>query len=110
MTFPITEINLLLAMARGTTPFNLVQAIKAALAIATYLAGTFSPNAVALPLSATPEFGLEQGLVAVAEQHNGTVDYAAKHNIAVSKAGMSLSLLNFVMVEVMKWISEQVAK
>lgn len=110
MTFPITEINLLLAMARGTTPFNLVEAIKAALAIATYLAGTFSGSSISLPLSATPEFGLEQGLVAVAKQHEDAAGYAVKHGLAAIHSPMSLSLLNFVMVEVMKWIAERMAK
>ena len=94
-TFPIDAIDTLLNMVRGTLPFNLVAAIKAALAIAEYATSLFDANA--LPMSATPELSLEKALHMVKEQHQAHVATASSINT---------SLLSYILKLAFEWISQ----
>jgi hypothetical protein len=97
MTFPIDAINTLLAMVRGTTPFNLLASIKAVLAIAEYSVSLFDANAS--PMSATPELSLEKALRMVKDQHTAHVATASSINT---------SLLSYILKLAMEWISSKI--
>jgi hypothetical protein len=71
MQFPADAIQTLLSMIRKQTPFNLTSAISAALEIANYINSVLGQNTTdALPLSATPDFDLEQALQNTLDQHS----------------------------------------
>lgn len=110
MILPIDSINLLLAMVRGTTPFQLVPAIQAALEIAQYLTTLFNAKTI-LPFAETRKFGLEEALAEVARQHTKDQAYHAKHGIVHTQSlGVSASLLYFVLKQVFAWISTKVGE
>ncbi len=95
-TFPITDVSLLLDMVRGTTPFNLVVALKATLNIATYAVGLF--DAKSLPVSETPDFSLEECLMLLKACGTGA------HTEAVNSG-----LWQLVIQMVLEWLSQKAA-
>lgn len=93
-SLPIDAINTLLDMVRGTTPFDLITAIKAALEIAEYIKSVFGAASV----SNLPSMDLETALATAASQHN-----------SVTAQAIPVELLTLILQLVMKWLSEKLA-
>ena len=95
MTLPIDAINTLLDMVRGTTQFDLITAIKAALEIAEYIKSVFSTESTA---EIDKSMDLETALATVTSQHSAG---------AVTAQAIPTQLLMFIVQLVMEWIAKK---
>lgn len=92
-SLPIDAITTLLDMVRGTIPFDLITAIKAALEIAEYVKSLFGIQAVP---AAAQTMSLEAALESVANQHSGA-----------SAQAIDPSIWLIIIKLIMEWISQK---